>query len=116
MASQDRTAAPFAFRPTHHYDERASHRHLRDDVRDFVLSHGVDIRAAGATHLVVMERLLPEDLRETDTARRARDWVLVVGDDGALLTCYRRRRAVRFVRQKSGRASDPHYLGGDGAC
>ncbi|WP_199789691.1 hypothetical protein [Sorangium cellulosum] len=105
MTNSSRSTAPFPLRPTRHYLERASHRHLRDNVRDFILRHGVDIRAAGATHLVVMERRLPEDLRGTEAARLARDWILVVGEGGALITCYRRRRAVRFIHRKSGRPS-----------
>lgn len=106
---------PLAARPTRHFQERASHRRLRDSVRDFVIRYGVDIRAAGATHLVVMERQLPADLRRSSTARRARDWILVLADDGALLTCYRRRRAVRFVRRKTGCTSRSRCLGGGAA-
>src|SRR5262249_44684236 len=116
MKYPNQLTASSPLRPTRHYVERASHRHLRDSVLDFVLRHGVDIRAAGATHLVVIERQLSADLRGTEAARQARDWIIVVGDDGALLTCYRRKRAVRFVRRKSGHAPGVRREGGGAAC
>lgn len=88
-------------RTTRHFIERASRRHLRRDVFDFVFAYGNEVRACGAEHLTVRDRDLPADVRGTALARRASGWIVVRADDGSLLTCYRRRDALRFVRRKS---------------
>lgn len=63
-----------------------------------MLVFGSERRTHAATLLTIVERDLPPDLRETDIARRARDWVFVVSPEGALVTCYRQRSAWRNVR------------------
>jgi hypothetical protein len=86
---------------TRHFLERASQRGLRPHVLDFILVFGVGTHAAGATSWTVLEHALPADLRGTELARRARDWIVVETDEGWLLTCYRRTNAGRFLREKS---------------
>lgn len=86
---------------THHFVERASRRGLRPCVLQFILAFGIDTRAAGATSWTVVEHLLPPDLRGTELAERARDWIVVEGDEGTLVTCYRRTNACRFLREKA---------------
>lgn len=88
---------------THHFAERAAERALRQDVEAFVLTFGSERRTRAATLLTVVERDLPPDLRSTDVARRARDWVFVVSPEGALVTCYRQRCAWRTVRLAAAR-------------
>ena len=83
---------------THHFRERAAERALRQDVEAFVLTFAASRRTRAATLLTVVDRDLPPELRETEIARRARDWVFVVSPEGALITCYRQRRAWRNVR------------------
>lgn len=90
---------------TKHFAARAAQRGLPDDVRDFVVTFGVEVRACGATSVTVLERWLPADARDSELARRARDWVLVLGNDGRLMTCYRRRDASKFLRKKMSRPS-----------
>jgi hypothetical protein len=67
-------------------------------VEAFVLIFGAEQPTRAATLLTIVERDLPADLRGTDIARRARDWIFVVSPEGALITCYRQRRAWRNVR------------------
>jgi len=83
-----------------HFRVRAAQRGLRADVRDFILNYGYEVQAAGATHLVVLARRLPAELRETEIARRARGWIVILADDGSLMTCYRRFDASRALRRK----------------
>lgn len=85
---------------THHFLERKAQRGLRDDVLDFILLHGREAHAVGALHLTIVERELPPELRTTRLARLARDWVVLVTPDASLLTCYRRREAMRFLKRK----------------
>jgi hypothetical protein len=88
-------------RPTQHYNARAAERALRSDVEEFLMTWGTETRAAGATHITLVRRNLPIDLRDTNEATRAEGWIIVVGDDGSLVTCYRRNDAWHFVRRKS---------------
>ncbi|MDI1430164.1 hypothetical protein [Polyangium sorediatum] len=93
--------ASSAVRTWSHFRLRAAQRGLRRDVRDFILTYGCEHRAAGATHLVILERRLPPEIRDTDLARRARGWIVLLADDGALMTCYRRFDATRALRRKA---------------
>jgi len=88
-------------RPTQHYKARAAERALRSDVEEFLMIWGTETRAAGATHITLVWRDLPSDVLDSEEAARAEGWVIVAGDDGALVTCYRRTDAWRFVRRKS---------------
>lgn len=89
---------------TRHFVERASLRHLRRDVLEFVLAFGAVTDAVDALHYTLVERELPPDLAGSELARRARDWVIVASrDTGALITCYRCESATRFLKRKSER-------------
>ena len=101
------TASSPPTRAKHHFLLRAAERGLRADVRDFILTYGCELQAAGATHLVVLVRRLPAALRETDLARRARGWILILGDDHLPVTCYRRFDATRTLRRKPKQRPSP---------
>lgn len=88
-------------RPTQHYKARVAKRALHPDVEEFLMTWGTETRAAGATHFTLVRRELPVDLRDSEAAVRAEGWVIVASNDGALITCYRRHDAWRFVRLKS---------------
>lgn len=88
-------------RVTHHYQARAAERSLRSNVEDFLMTWGTETRAAGATHITLVRRNLPIDLRDSEDAARAEGWIIVASEDGSLITCYRRTDAWRFVRRKS---------------
>jgi hypothetical protein len=47
----------------------------------------------------VLNCKLPKETRETELARAAHGWIVLV-DDGQLLTCYHRADASRFMRVK----------------
>ena len=87
--------------PTQHFRTRAAERALRPAVQAFLMTWGTETRAAGATHLTLVRRDLPPDVRDTEEAARAEGWIIVASDDGSLLTCYRRNDAWRFVRRRS---------------
>ena len=44
------------------------------------MTWGTETRAAGATHITLVRRDLPADLRDTEEAARAEGWILVEGD------------------------------------
>lgn len=86
---------------TQHFTRRAATRGFPRDVARFVLQWGTEVRACDAVSLTVVERHLPPDVRGSALANRARDWVVVLSCEGTMLTCYRRRRATRFLQRKT---------------
>ncbi len=88
-------------RTTRHFAARADERGLPPDVKEFLLMWGTETTAAGAKHITLVRRHLPIDLQDSQEAARAEGWIIVTGDDGTLVTCYRRNDAWRFLRRKS---------------
>lgn len=86
---------------TLHYRLRAAERALPQDVEGFLHRWGTEIWAAGARQIALYLKDLPAELRDTMLARRAQDWILVAAPNGALMTCYQRRGAWRFITRKS---------------
>jgi hypothetical protein len=86
---------------TRHYRLRATERVLPQDVEWFLWTWGTEIRAAGARQITLFFKDLPAELRDTMIARRAEGWILVAASNGALMTCYQRRDAWRFITRKS---------------
>ncbi|HEX8109616.1 MAG TPA: hypothetical protein VF516_17920 [Kofleriaceae bacterium] len=86
---------------TLHFRLRAAERALPPDVEEFLRMWGTEIWAAGARQITVSLPELPAELRDTMIARRAQDWILVAAPSGALITCYHRRNAWRFITRKS---------------
>lgn len=86
---------------TLHYRLRAAERALPEDVEGFLRTWGTEIWAAGARQIALFLKDLPVELRDTMIARRAEDWILVAAPNGALMTCYQRRDAWRFITRKS---------------
>lgn len=89
---------------TDHYRARAVERALSPQIEEFLQTWGTEVWAAGARQITLCRDDLPPELRETREARRAEDWILVAGDNGALLTCYRRRDAWHFIQRKCRRS------------
>lgn len=94
----------FATDATRHYCDRAVERALPRRVELFLRAWGTETWAAGALQITLVRNELPPEVRETREARLAEDWILVAGDNGALVTCYRRRDAWRFIQRKRQRA------------
>ena len=86
---------------TLHYRLRAAERSLPPDVEGFLRTWGTEVWAAGARQITLLLEDLPAELRDTLLARRAEDWILVAAPSGALITCYHRRHARRFIMRKS---------------
>lgn len=82
---------------TSRFQQRAGQQGLRQCVLDFVLRYGAILVCAGAQFVTVPERGLPPNV-DHRMMERARGWVIVLSDDWDLITCYRRRDALRYVR------------------
>jgi hypothetical protein len=92
-----------------HFKRRQAERQLRPDVLEFILAFGTEVQACGATHLTIVRRRLPVSLRNGTLARRAEGWVVLLDDEGRLMTCYRRQDAVRYLRRKPKRRPSPRW-------
>jgi hypothetical protein len=88
------------FTATVHFQERLATRGLKQELLEFILVWGSEVQAAGARHFVVALKELPEEIRDTPTAIQAAQWVLVLSQEGVLLTCFRNRDALKFARTK----------------
>lgn len=86
---------------TWHYHHRAAERALPQDVEGFLRTWGTEVWTAGARQITLFLKDLPEELRDTMIARRAEGWILIAAPNGALMTCYQRRDAWRFITRKS---------------
>jgi len=86
---------------TEHFRARADERALPADVEAFIRTWGNESWAAGARQITLFRKELPPELRDTAIARRAEGWILVAAPNGALMTCYRRNDASRFLARKS---------------
>ncbi|HEX8701528.1 MAG TPA: hypothetical protein VF815_22060 [Myxococcaceae bacterium] len=80
--------------------ERGALRQLRGEVIDFILDFGVRTRAAGVTHVTVLERELPDYVQDSSLSRQARGWILLLSEEERIITLYRREDATRFIRRK----------------
>ena len=96
---------------TLHYRARAAERALPRDIESFLQTWGTEVWAADARQIALFRKHLPEDLRDTVIARRAEEWILVAAPNGALMTCYQRRNAWRFITRKANarRARKPRH-------
>ena len=80
-----------------HFVARATRRGLNTDIASFILRYGTEVPACGAVRVTIVEKDLPPEYRRADIVLRARDWVLVI-EGSMLITCYRRRNALRYLR------------------
>jgi hypothetical protein len=95
--------------PTNHFKQRARERGLGRDVEDFIITWGTQLEARdNAYYFTVLERELPGEVRWSRLARRAANWVLVVSEQGDIITCYRDRNAWRTVRRRRTRIRIKH--------
>lgn len=92
---------------TRHFEQRAEERALSPQVLAFIRAHGAELNAAGAVHLTVLDRDLPDELRGSELSRKARDWIVIATKEGRPITCYRHRHAWRFLHRKIGSRPPP---------
>ena len=83
-----------------HFIRRAEERGLREDVMEFIMTFGSSWYRMGATHLTVVQRHLPQEVRGCVLAAKAEDWIVVIAEGDVPITCYRRANAARFLKKK----------------
>jgi len=92
---------PKPYAATRHFVERARERGLPRDVEGFVLAWGTEIESRDdCKYFTVLRRDLPDGLAWSSLARRADGWIVVVAENGSLITCYRERHAWRTLKRR----------------
>jgi hypothetical protein len=89
---------------TGHANIRRAQRNLSPADIDFVYRHGCRIRAAGALHIFLGRRHLPNDRATLRQYARLEGTVLVLEEaaqDATLITAYRNRRGLKQIRAKT---------------
>jgi hypothetical protein len=81
---------------TTHFTSRKKQRGLRREILDFILEFGEVRFARNATWLVIQRRRLPVDVRNTNLAVRAAEWLVLV-EGGILVTCYRNTSPMKHL-------------------
>ena len=83
-------------RATRHFLHRAASRGLRAEVFDFIIAFGDEWLGYGMRFVTILERRLPPGLSH-QMIERARGWVIVMGENDILVTCYRGQQPQRQI-------------------
>lgn len=84
-----------------HATRRQGQRGVRDAAIDYVLTHGTPIHRTGVTFVILRRRDIPAADRRKDCWTRLVGTVVIVGDNGNVVTVYRNRRALRDIARKT---------------
>lgn len=86
--------------PTAHAQLRCAQRNLAPWSITYVIDHGVQIRRTGVIFYVLRGRDIPPTDRRMDAYAKLEGTVLLVTDDGCLLTAYRQHDAYHRIARK----------------
>ncbi|SOD96430.1 hypothetical protein [Spirosoma fluviale] len=96
-----RQTQQYQFRHTHHSLERASQRSIGKEQLALALAYGETYHKQGLIFYVLGEKKLPAALCRKINARNI--VVVVNGDSGQILTCYRNPDPHKYIRLKTKR-------------
>ncbi|WP_428268852.1 hypothetical protein [Haliangium sp.] len=83
-----------------HFQDRIQSRALPGDLLGFVLDYGTGFHRRGLIHYTIVVKDLPPPIRRDERVKRAMDWIVLASGEGVLVTCYRRKHALRYLRRK----------------
>lgn len=93
-----RQTQQYQFTHTLHSAERASQRGIGNEQLALALAYGETYHKQGLIFYVLGEKNLPTNLRRTQNVRNI--IVVVNGDTGQVLTCYRNPDPHKYIRLK----------------
>ncbi|GAB4524554.1 MAG: hypothetical protein Tsb0020_42680 [Haliangiales bacterium] len=96
----------FRGRTSRHFEARSSCRGVPENLLDRVLTYGTEFKCRGMIHYTLVKKNLPPVLAAEPWVPRTLNWIVLVSEDGTLVTCYRRANAVRYLRRKPKRRRD----------
>ncbi|MCF8256024.1 MAG: DUF4258 domain-containing protein [Flavobacteriales bacterium] len=101
VASLKTRVAEFTFKCTHHFEQRAAKRGLSIEKMLKVIEYGEAIFKQGLIFYTVTKRSFPAYANARDI-EYLNNWVVVVGDHGEVVTCYRSDNGIRYLNRKRG--------------
>lgn len=90
----------YAWSLTNHCETRMAQRGLNYEHLLMAMEYGKMIFKQGLTFYVVTRRSLPGGL-DSSLASKLDNLVVVVSADGAIITCYKSKNAIKHIRRKS---------------
>lgn len=85
---------------TKHSQERAGQRCITDELLTWVLTYGTPTNRQGVTFFTVFSKDLPNDLAPTIRQKIKNLVVLIAADGRKIITCYRAKNAVKYLKKK----------------
>lgn len=92
------SARPLRF--TKHARRRSSRRNVEPNAVDYVLAHGRMLHRTGAVFFFLGRRDVPRGDRGQSWAARLEGTIVVVAQDGVVITVYRNRQGSRAIQRK----------------
>jgi hypothetical protein len=96
---KDQTLESFSLL-SHHAALRAARRNLVSDEVEYVLTYGREVHRTGITFYFLGRSDIPPADRRTSWATRLEGTVVLLANDGQVITVYRHRRALRKIQRK----------------
>ncbi len=85
---------------TRHFAERAAERKLDAQVELFILLFGTRFPdKRGVSYALIVRENVPPNLRKLPIVDRAKGWLVVIGKQGVLVTCYFDEAACKRIRR-----------------
>ena len=85
---------------TAHAARRAARRNIAPEALEYVLTYGRRIQRTGVTFYFLGRRDVPAADRQASWVSRLEGTVALLSNDGALITVYRQRNALRSIQRK----------------
>lgn len=85
---------------TKHARQRMAQRHLTEEHLEFVLKYGQVIHNGGAVFVFLGHRNIPDKYQADDKVAKLEGTTLVISHDGALITPYKNRDALKTIKRK----------------
>lgn len=85
---------------TAHAQLRCAQRNISPRSVEYIVEHGTRVHRTGVTFYILRGRDIPPADRRVDAYAKLEGTVLLVADDGCLLTAYRHQGAYRRVARK----------------
>jgi len=99
VASLKTRVAEFTFKCTRHFEQRAAKRGLSMENMLKVIEYGEAVFKQGLTFYTVTKRSFPAYAKARDI-ERLNNWVVIVGDNAEVVTCYRSDNGIRHLNRK----------------
>ena len=83
-----------------HARRRSAQRHLTEDNVRYIMAYGREYRRTGVTFIVLRRRDIPRDDLRRPALAHLQGAVLLIGDEGIVITLYRNPCAARTITRK----------------